>query len=199
MRNATKTKLTRAELIPTGYTETLRDDSCGLLVVTSPDGLSAKGFSGRSVKSDFFYKFGSKDALEVYVSKWAKTVRDEAARRQAERAERNAPHSLKERDVLVSSWGYEQTNVEFYEVVRVVGKSSVELRQIRADKKSDGAQSMTGTCLPLLGEYLGEAFRKKADSRGYVRLSSFNGAAPLDYTELEGVRIYKPSRWSAYA
>lgn len=198
MRNKTA-KLTRFEMIPTGYSETLRDDSCGLLLVVSPDGLSAKGFSGRAVKSDFFYQFGNKTALENYVNEWARNVREQAARRQVEREARNAPHNLKVRDVLVSSWGHEQTNVDFYEVVRLVGKSSVELREIRADKKSDGPQTMTGTSLPLVGQYQGEAFRKKADGRGYVKLSSFNGAAPLSCTELEGVRIYSPSRWSAYA
>lgn len=195
----TSAKLTRSQMIPTGYVETLRDDSCGLLVVVSADGLSAKGFAGRKVKSDFFYKFPSAAVLQQYVSDWAKAKRDNEAERQAERAERNKPHSLQVQDVLVSSWGYEQTNIEFFEVVRVVGKSSVELREIRAAKKSDGAQSMTGTSLPVVGDYIGEVFRKKADARGYVKLSSFNGAAPLGFVEVEGMRVYKESRWSSYA
>jgi hypothetical protein len=195
----TNAKLTREQMIPTGYAETLRDESCGLLVVVSLDGMSAKGFSGRKVKSDFFYKFHSATVLQQYVEEWASRKRESAASRLAERAERNKPHSLQAGDVLVSSWGYEQTNVEFFEVVRVVGKSSVELRAIRAEKLSDGAQTMTGKSWPVVGDYISEPFRKKADASGYVKLSSFQGAAPLKFSEVEGVRVYAASRWSSYA
>lgn len=34
-------------------------------------------------------------------------------------------------DVFASSWGYEQTNVSFYQVVSVHGKKTVMVREIR--------------------------------------------------------------------
>jgi hypothetical protein len=34
-------------------------------------------------------------------------------------------------DVFVSSWGYEQTNVTFYQVLSVHGKKTVTVREIR--------------------------------------------------------------------
>ncbi len=34
-------------------------------------------------------------------------------------------------DIFVSSWGYEQTNVTFYQVLSVHGKKTVTVREIR--------------------------------------------------------------------
>ena len=34
---------------------------------------------------------------------------------------------IKEGDIFYASWGYEQTNIDFYRVVKKVGKASVML------------------------------------------------------------------------
>ena len=38
-------------------------------------------------------------------------------------------HSLKVGDILVASWGYEQTNVDFYQVVALKGKTMVTVKE----------------------------------------------------------------------
>ena len=40
-------------------------------------------------------------------------------------------------DVFVSSWGYEQTNVTFYQVLSVHGKKTVTVRECQRRMKSD--------------------------------------------------------------
>ena len=40
-------------------------------------------------------------------------------------------YGVKVGDLFVSSWGYEQTNVDYYQVVSVHGKSSVRVREVR--------------------------------------------------------------------
>ena len=40
-----------------------------------------------------------------------------------------APHDLKVGDILYSSWGYDQTNIDFYQVT-AVGVHSVKIREI---------------------------------------------------------------------
>lgn len=42
-------------------------------------------------------------------------------------------NTLKAGDVLYTSWGYDQTNINFYQVVRTVGKYSVELIEIMSE------------------------------------------------------------------
>ena len=50
-------------------------------------------------------------------------------------------------DVFICSWGYEQTNVDFYQVVSLVGESSVRVRQVAPEILEE---SPTG---PMSGEY----------------------------------------------
>lgn len=80
-------------------------------------------------------------------------------------------------DVLVSSWGYDQTNIDFYEVVKVTPKM-VSIVRIKA--KRDEALRL----LPLLGSGdLSKASRHKVKSWGRapsdeyaVRLTSYSWA-----------------------
>ena len=69
------------------------------------------------------------------------------------KAERKAKgRGLAVGDVLKSCWGYDQTNVDFYEVIALVGKTMVEIRKIGSTMtSSDGIDS--GTVEPLPGEF----------------------------------------------
>ena len=99
-------------------------------------------------------------------------------------------HTLKVGDVLSSSWGYDQTNVTFYQVTRIT-KASVELGTLRSSETSDGPQSMTGTKMPIVDEFAhGNRFLKRVSANGYVKLSSFEYARLWDG---------KPERFSSYA
>lgn len=60
--------------------------------------------------------------------------------------------------ILVSRWGYGQTNVDFYEVVRST-KTMVYARRI--EKKIEPAGWLQSDCTPVTGEYIGEAIRRK--------------------------------------
>lgn len=41
-----------------------------------------------------------------------------------------AKHDIKPGDIFYSSWGYDQTNVDYYVVTRLVGRCSIELQEI---------------------------------------------------------------------
>lgn len=58
-------------------------------------------------------------------------------------------------DVFYSCWGYEQTNINFYQVVGIRGKQTVLLREIRADIVSRD-QHMGGEKKPRLNDFLNE-------------------------------------------
>lgn len=55
-------------------------------------------------------------------------------------------------DVFVSSWGYEQTNVFFYQVCALRGKMTVLLREIRAEVVSRD-NNMGGEKKPRLNDF----------------------------------------------
>ena len=54
-------------------------------------------------------------------------------------------------DVFVSSWGYEQTNVNFYQVISVHGKKTVTVQEVRASVLL--TRSMSGYKTPLLNDF----------------------------------------------
>ena len=84
-------------------------------------------------------------------------------------------------DLFSCSWGYDQTNVDFYMVVKVTGKSAW-LASVPSERKYDGP--MNGTCRPVakLPSQLGpgKQYRIKVTSDGKVcfRLTSYSHAFP---------------------
>ncbi|EDJ7683689.1 hypothetical protein CH200_21630 [Salmonella enterica subsp. enterica serovar Kentucky] len=62
-------------------------------------------------------------------------------------------------DVFASSWGYEQTNVNFYQVVSTHGKKTVTVREIRA--ATHLTDSMVGYKIPVLDDFTGECLKRQ--------------------------------------
>lgn len=62
-------------------------------------------------------------------------------------------------DVFASSWGYEQTNVNFFQVISVHGKTTVTVRQINADTHIQ--HSMAGYKTPSLNHFNGEPLKRR--------------------------------------
>lgn len=85
-----------------------------------------------------------------------------------------ATHGLTVGDVLVSTWGYEQTNVDYFEVTRATPKT-VLLRPINATREH-GEHWGTYYSTPTPGDFAGDAFRCKVKHMGespYVNINSF--------------------------
>lgn len=90
----------------------------------------AVAFGGRRNKPDLHVRYKSPErreqALREHVEQ-ARKVQEWKAGRQA--ARRGFKHGYKIGDVLHYSWGYEQTNCEFYEVIATT-ESTVTIREI---------------------------------------------------------------------
>ncbi len=86
-------------------------------------------------------------------------------------------------DILSSSWGYDQTNVTFYEVVGVT-KSSVRIRKIAGTIVERGRGTDKVSALP--GQFLGTDIvlkRVRITDRGYaVTINSYADAYLWDGT-----------------
>ena len=81
-------------------------------------------------------------------------------------------------DVLVSTWGYDQTNADFYVVIKV-GAKTVELAQAsNVETPVPNSGGMYGEAVPNV-EHLGPAFLKKVkqEVEGYsVKMHSYSSA-----------------------
>lgn len=159
----------------------------------------AVAFRGKATKPGFRYRFRSAKLRAAHCNEWADRVMLAAASTAERRAARNQAHTLAVGDVLLSMWGYEQTNVDYYQVTGLHGRTMVTLREI-ASRREETA-SMQGHCTPCPGQFIGEPRRCRVDgARNDVRLSSFERAAKIEPLAIvDGVRIWPVDHWTAYA
>ena len=78
--------------------------------------------------------------------------------------------------IYSSGWGYDQTNVDFYEVVSSTAKT-VTLRPL-AKRVTELAGFMSERVEPIPGQYTGPAFRRKNHGAGaYVSIDAVSAAS----------------------
>lgn len=164
----------------------------GVIEAYYSDSLNAKYpyhlvvFGGKRSKPDLNYIYKTEkereDALEKHHLNLVRRLADNIARKEARKAEK---HSLKVGDILSESWGYDQTNYDFYQVTRVVSDKSVEIRHINS-KRVEGGHFTEELLVPNKddfggwgeGDRSGKPFVKRASSDNYVKISSFSCASP---------------------
>jgi hypothetical protein len=114
----------------------------------------------RSAKCAFYFGFKDAAKADEYCSKWLAQQAVNRGYKASQNAEKDAKQSALNAaahwsvgDVAYTSWGYDQTNVEFYQVVRLLPKSVV-VRQIAANSSDFGGPS-GGRIAPRRYEYTG--------------------------------------------
>lgn len=170
----------RASFVGSSSGEVRRQDLDGGVVFLSErhGQFYATGFVGKAIKPAFHYYFRSEPARDEYVSKFARSLQARAQDR-AQRAEarKNDTHGLMVGSILFSSWGYEQSNVDWYQVIAVISDKTVVIQKIAASIEDTG--SMCGNSRPVPGRFVGEPMRKRATSNG-IALTSFSTAFAWD-------------------
>tara|TARA_S200000501_G_scaffold375568_1_gene427951 strand:+ start:1878 stop:2201 length:324 start_codon:yes stop_codon:yes gene_type:complete len=87
---------------------------------------------------------------------------------------------IKENDIFYSSWGYEQTNIDFYKVKKVT-KEMVSLVAIESRIVEEESNYHTDAVVPYPANEGKNVFRRKvkhACDRPYVSINSFACAFP---------------------
>lgn len=136
-------------------------------------------FQGKSNKPLWHYRFTSEERRTEQVRATTETRREVLARKAADKAAKAAfKHDLKVGDIFTSSWGYDQTNVDFYEVTEVPSGKSVKLRPV--GKTSVNESGRYDYVVPVPGSYCGDEFAKRVDTNGSVRISSYARASKWD-------------------
>jgi len=123
--------------IPEGYYVSQSETPTRVYFKEANGKFYALGFRGRSIKPTFNYVFRTETERQAYVDRFFASILNDSVRKTERQARRKAlasqGHSLKVGDILVSSWGYEQTNIDYYQVTELIGKTMVEIRQIKAE------------------------------------------------------------------
>jgi hypothetical protein len=140
-------------------------------------------FTKRSPKPIAHYAYRNSlmrdDALDRIISD-ALEAKEELARLKKERAEWQ--HGLKVGDIMVASWGYDQTNVNFYQVVEVAGKN-VSIREVASQtvRQDRGVNHV----MPIPNRFVSTPMKNKRPHKGYkgepsVKIHESANAYPWD-------------------
>jgi hypothetical protein len=158
----------------------------------------AKAFGGKRAKYDWYYAFKTTEARDKHIADWMQGRQATKAYRATEKAKRDAaPRGLEVGDILYSSWGYDQTNIDYYQVTALIGDCMVEIREIGS--QSEETAYMQGKCVPAPNQFVGKPMRKIAKN-GYVRLTSYCGASKMQpVAVVAGAKVYESKHWTAYA
>lgn len=192
--------------IPEGYELSWDDQDLGIQVYyKNTPCISAICFVGRAVNPTWHYRFKDGQQRINEVTRTFKNVAERAeykAARKAKAAEASANHGVKVGDVFRSSWGYDQTNVDYYQVV-AVGNKTATFCKIAQLSESDGF--LQGNCVPAPNQFIGKPFKKliqksSTESSAYIKIYSFANAYKIEPVAVVSNKpIYESSHWTAYA
>lgn len=167
----------------------------------------AVGYVGKAEKPSFHYSFKSDESRSAHVREFFARAAVDVAAKAARSAEKKAalakPHTLKPGDVLVSSWGYDQTNIDYFQVVRLIGARSIAIRKICAECVDVEGAYMQGKSVPVVGAFVedSEEMIKRVDQFNSVRIASYASAHPAKKILAANGKFvgYEPQSWTAYA
>jgi hypothetical protein len=193
-------KLVASRWIPEGSSE-IKGENCVAYVRELAGKSWAMGYIGNAAKPHFHHTFKSPEARDKYVDLWMKGVavsEQYKADRLAERKTKmSSPHNLKVGDVLHGSWGYDQTNPEYWQVTKLIGKRMVEISELCLESEETGF--MSGQCVPLPGKFTGKVKRSVVNESGSVRLYDYCHLSKEEPRDVAGVKVYRSTYWSSYA
>lgn len=141
-------------------------------------------------KVEFNYRFGSVARMVEYVEDFLASL-DRAEKYKAERKvkralERKAAvENVAVGDMFVASWGWEQTNVDAYQVVAKKG-ASVVLREIALESIEGSEGFMSDRVRPVKNAFIGGEFTKRVTGR-YIKIDDVRHAGPAE----EGKEFYR--------
>lgn len=187
--------------IPNGYTLFFKDEKYGLEIYAqlSPK-IVAICYGGKRSKSDWHYRFKDLDGLKKQVDEVLLGYQIQDERKQKQKDLLKKPNTVKVGDIFTASWGYDQTNIDYYQCTKVIGQM-IEIREIRQSREGNGY--MTGTCVPVPNAFIGEPMRKKVNmsaTKPCVRITSFCHAYLMEpIVTIAGKQIFEEYRWTAYA
>jgi hypothetical protein len=135
-------------------------------------------FQGRANKPIWAFRFRKKADRDKRVASTIESRKAHLDQKAKEReARKNYQHKLQVGDILDASWGYNQTNVNFYQVVELKGKMVV-VREINSKvvKEDPYWQEV----MPVKDSFKGGPIKKKPNTHDGIKINSSIYATPWD-------------------
>jgi hypothetical protein len=154
-----------------------------------------KAYRGLNLKPAMHYRYSSKERRDTAAMDWYKHELEQLTYKKKTTQAR----TLAVDDVLYTSWGHDQTNINFYQITKLVGKMSVVIQEISSEVII-GDIAMTGKKCPLIGDFCGEPMTKRVAHGDCVNINSSERAHPLGFDIVgNNIKTYHGKSWTAYA
>lgn len=206
--------------IPQGATPDDRNSEAGEVYRYERLGkLYAIAFAGKAGKPAWHYSFRDAQRRDASIAEFFDGIaKSSAYKAERKQAKASFQHTLTVGSILRSSWGYDQTNIDYYEVTALIGSRMVEVREIC--QETEETEFMQGKCVPVPGmwatePYYDEAYkaqhgcyprRDKAPMRcvvqegNRIKVSSCASAYPCEpVATVAGKPVFRADHWTAYA
>ncbi len=166
-----KKNLRALRYIPSGSTHVTRDGlDADVYTSVGPDGTGyAIAYKGNSKNHVWNYSFRKPEHREKTIENFFKGVESINVDRAARREERKAAvNTFKVGDILHYSWGYDQTNAEFFQVVSITQKSATirRISSAHAGATSHDSENVVAIKDAFLDGERGEPMRKRSYGGG---------------------------------
>ncbi len=142
-------------------------------------------FFGKSTKPAWHYVFNSREEMINYSHEWIDSkiknyVYWENLKKQKKETRAKEIEVIKEGDILYNSWGYDQTNIDYY---LVVGKKNKIFFIRELAQKREYTGYMSGNCVPDKEKFADEKIIKKLTFNMEVGYLSKWDGRPLGFSE----------------
>lgn len=155
----------------------------------------AVAFRGTAGRPEWHHSYRTDAQRLEHIERFHRSLTASAERRAASSAQSAAwVNPLTVGTVMYTSWGYDQTNVEFFAVTRVSGRR-VWIREIAAEYEATGFMSgWTWPELPI--RYIGEETRHTARSAGNDQAAVKINESRTAWTETQPGRKHSTSSYA---
>lgn len=128
--------------IPTASIKVSDKQGLGVAYVynSSKGRLCVIGYAGQAGKSSIHYAVKDQNRAAVVIREFFDGLAQHKQMVENRRKQANAGHSLKVGDIITNSWGYDQTNVDWYRIVRT-SRTFVWIQPICAQVEETGFMS----------------------------------------------------------
>jgi len=144
-------------------------------------------YKGKSSKYVWYNRFRTADDMKEKIIKTITSLMAWEDKKVQRKEERKAPHTLKVGDILYTSWGYDQTNIDYYQVTKIVSDKTVEIREISSRITSSEGHSNYVT--PVKDGFItpkwehdtrGRTMTKRVGAGNLIKIADYATAYPWD-------------------
>ncbi len=132
-----------------------------------PRGFAVIAYVGSAGKRAFYESFRLAELRDKRVADFFAGLESTKAMRDGFKAEREKPHTIRVGAIIHHSWGYEQTQCDYYQVLTVTAHGAT-IQAISSQGVEGSAGFMSERQMPVRDMFMGEPLKVRISGQNYV-------------------------------